>query len=279
MKKVGLISDMTFTKHMQFRNYYYALLALYGKVELVHGSCDLEGIDILFIGGACHGPHMDIFLAEGFIDSCNQRDITVVLFSVEKMLDSAHPNHINYLNVISKSNNFIHYTYDVDDGKKLGTKLFRVLMSKHYKNCISVDVTMKENKIVFIGCIYPWRKEVLDYVSARFEMDIFNSVFLAWEEYMRIISRYRFVLSPLGDANAFVAKFYEILLIHSIPIQQVKTDTLQYYEIEAKYPDCIFFENLEELPKKIKRCPLQYSQSEIWLEDYLEQLLKSDNLL
>jgi hypothetical protein len=279
MKEVGLISDLAFTKHMQFMNYYHALLALYGKIKLVYGSDDLKGLDILFIGGAFHGPHMDIYLKEGFIDKCNEKDITVVLMSVEKIISDIHPRHIELYNVIAKSKKFIHYTYDIEDCKKFGTKLFRVLMSKHYKDYIPVKGFAKKNKIIFIGCMYSWRKEILDYVGSHFELDVFNSVFPTWEKYMQLISRYRFVLSPLGDANAFVAKFYEILLVHSIPIQQVKIDTLQYYKTEAEYPDCIFFEKVEELSKKIKQCLFQYSQSEIWLEDYLDQLLKSDNLL
>jgi hypothetical protein len=263
---------------MQFKNYYYALLALYGEVRLVYNSCDLGGLDILFIGGAFHGPHMDIYQQPGFIDTCNDYDITVVLISVEKIISNIHPTHIELYKIIARSKKFIHYTYDIDDCKAFGTKLFRVLMSKHYKNWINVDVNSKKDKIVFVGLIYQWRREVINWVSSKFPLDIYSNI-PTWEEYIKLIAGYRYVLSPLGDANAFVAKFYEILLVHSIPIHQVRSDTLKYYDTEAKFPDCIFFEDVKELPKKLSHCKLKYSLSEVWLEDYLGKLLKEDGLL
>jgi hypothetical protein len=277
--KVGLISDINFTKHMQFQNYYYALLDIYGEIRLVDCICDLDGLNVLFIGGAFHGPHMDVYQSEGFIEECNKLNITVVLISVEKIMSNNHPTHIDLYNQIAKANKFVHYTYDVDDCKTFGTKLFRVLMSKHFKDEIIVDTDNKANEIVFIGLQYQWRRPVIDYVRNHFGLTIYNSCFPTWKEYMRILSRYRFVLSPLGNANAFVAKFYEILLVKSIPIQQVKIDTLQYYDKEAGFSDCIYFEDLEELPEKIKLFTQTYSQSELWLEDDLKRLLTEDNLL
>ena len=279
MKKIGLICDLEFTKHMQFKNYYYALLSLYKEIKMVKDICDLDGLDIVFIGGANHGPHMDICLKEGFIDKCNELNITVLLVSVEKIISTLYPKHLERYNIIAKSKKFIHYAYDIEDCQRFGVPLFRLAMSKYYKDKIETNIGAKEDAIIFVGVQYQWRKPIIDYVRNNFKSDIYHSPFRTWDDYMRMLSTYRFVLSPLGDANGLVTKFYEILLVNSIPIQQVKSNTLQYYDIEAKFPDCIFFEKVKELPKKIENFKLSYSQSEIWLEDIFEKLLKQDNLL
>jgi hypothetical protein len=279
MKKIGLICDLEFTKHMQFRNYYYALISLYGEVVMVQKAEDLPGLDILFIGGAFHGPHMKVFLAKGFIDRCNQEKIVVVLVSVEKILNSLHSSHLEIYKTLIKCDNLIHYTYDIEDTRKMGAKLFRLAMSRYYKDKVETNIGNKEDAIVFIGVKYDWRKPILDYVSENFKSTIYDSVFPTWEEYIKEISKFRFVLSPLGDADGLVTKFYEILLVHSIPIQQVTSNTLQYYDSESQFPDVIYFQKPEELIEKVQQFKLTHSQSEIWLEDIFEKLLKEDNLL
>jgi hypothetical protein len=292
MKKVGLICDLLFTKHMQFRNYYYALSWIYGSVKLVKSREDLPGLDILFVGDYFYGYHWSIVTdfnihqkplpyigGEDFVKRLDELDITLVLLCTEKLLGDTHYTHaVPTYNILKKCKKFYHYAYDVDDVRLLGNKLHRFAMSWHYMNWIRKDI-VKKDRIIFIGCMYKWRKEVIDFVKDRFPLDVFQSTITSWEEYMELIAGYRFVLSPLGNANGLVTKFYEILLVHSIPIQQVKSDTLQYYDIEAGFKDCIYFESLDELPNKITQCTLQRSESEIWLENYLIKLLKEDNLL
>jgi len=294
MKKIGLICDLAFTKHRQFRNYYYALLALYEEVTLVNSIDDLPGLDILFVGAYVHGPHWEIVTdynihhkplpyvgGELFVKKCNELNITLVLWSTEIVFRDTPYSHIAIptYNILSKCNSFYHYAYDVNDCKKLGCRLHKLAMSKHYKDSVNNHIGNKEDEIVFIGSAYKNRMPLLDYVANNFPLTIYESKIPDWEDYLQVMAQYRFVLSPLGDANAFVTRFYEILLVQSIPVHQVKKDTLQYYNTEAGFEDCIFFEQFEELPGKIENFKLMYSQSEIWLEDYLETLLKADGLL
>jgi hypothetical protein len=246
---------------------------------MVEGSCDLDGLDVVFIGGAYHGPHMRVYLEEGFIDKCNELNITVILVSVEKILNSLHPSHLELYKRLTKCNKLIHYTYDVEDSRKMGTKLFRLAMSQYYKDKVETNIGNKNDAIVFIGVKYDWRVPILDYVSTNFKSTIHNSVFPTWDEYIKEIAKFRFVLSPLGDADGLVTKFYEILLVKSIPIQQITSNTLKYYDLESQFPDVIYFQKPEELIEKVQQCKLNQSQSEIWLEDIFEKLLKEDNLL
>jgi len=291
MKKVGLICDWSFTKHMQFRNYFYALSSIYGSIRLVNSKEDLLGLDILFVGDYFYGYHWNIVTdynehkkpmpyigGENFVKRINELEITLVLLCAEKLMGDTYYHHaVPTYNILKKCNNFYHYVYDVDDSEILGDKLHRLAMSKHYKDWVKVE--SKKDRIIFIGAMYQSRREVINFVAKNFPLDIYQSTIESWEDYMKLIAGYRFVLSPLGNANALVTKFYEILLVHSIPIQQVKSNTLKYYDIEAKFNDCIYFEDLEELANKLTQCTLSQSQSEIWLEDYLIVLLKTDNLL
>ena len=279
MKRVGVICDLDFTKHVQFKSYYYSLLALYGNVKVVSNINHLYGINILFIGGQDHGPHIDVYSTPLFIERCNELKITIVLISVEKIFGSTYKEHLERYNLISKCNKFVHYTYDIEDTKKLNTKLFRVCLSKHYEGWITI-ADEKKDAMVFCGVMYLWRKQLIEELRKHIWIDIPERTdFRTWEDYLRLIGSYRYVLSPLGDGNAFVAKFYEILLVNSIPVHQVKYDTLLYYDKEAKFKDCIFFESANELIDKILNFTLKSSYNTMWMEDELGKLLKEDNLL
>jgi len=279
MKRVGAICDLEFTKHAQFRSYYYSLLSLYGDVKVVSNINHLYGIDILVIGCPDHGPHIDVYSTPCFIQRCNELNITIVLISVEKIFGSKYPEHLKRYSLIAKCNKLVHYTYDIEDGKKLGTKIFRVCLSKHYEGWLD-PINDKKDAIVFCGIMYPWRKKLIDELKKYIQIDIPERTdFRIWEDYLRLIGSYRFVLSPLGDGNAFVAKFYEILFVNSIPVHQVYPDTLLYYDKEAKFDDCIFFEGVKDLKVKIANFTLGSSYNTMWMEDELGKLLKEDDLL
>jgi len=283
MSVVGIICDLSYSRHRQFRNYYHALEELYGGVRLITDTFGLRGLDILFIGDDHFYNHRPIFTAPGFIEACNDRDIKVVVFTSEKMFGSKFPWNVDNYNFLQKVDNLYHFAYDVDDCEKVGLKLHRLAMSKYYKDIISD--TSKKNKMVFIGRTdcdrnsYDERIQTLNKARVLVPIDIMLPDVERWEDYMKEIAQYRFVFSPLGNGNALVTRFYEILLIHSIPVQQVKPNTLKWYDIEAKFTDCIFFEQPEELPEKLKNFELQKSTSELWLEDYLQKILGEAGLL
>lgn len=279
MKRAGIICDLSFEKHTQFKNYYYALTEVYGSIRIVYSIKDLEGLDVLFIGDGCFGPHMDVYQQKGFLPACDEKEISVVLFSSEKINSSRFPHVYGLYQQISKCKKFYQYNYDVDDVEIFKSKLHRLSMSRHYKDYLRLRSIPKQNKVIFFGTIYSWRRPVLEYISSHFELDVFNSDNRSWEEYLKLIAGYRFVLSPLGDANALVTRFYETLLVGSIPLQQVKENTLLHYDIESTFRDCIFFRDVKKLSGKLVDFDLQSSSSEIWLEDYLTTILKEDNLL
>lgn len=281
--KVGIICDLEYSKCFNLKQFYYALSALYGQIKIVKSTSDLEGLELLFIGDDHYPGHAEIFTKPGFIERCNALDIKVIVFSPERLLDSFFPHNVEKYNTIKRFKNLIHYTSDVDDCEKLGTKLHRMLFSKAFKSFIDVDINKKKDAIVFVGNIknkcYSERKEILNKINNFIPVKIIPTSSISYREYLSILAEYRFVFSPIGNANFFTFRFYEALLVKSIPIHQVRKNTLRYYDIESNYKDCIYFESLKGLPEKIKSFEFQHSHSEFWFEDYLNKILTEDKLL
>jgi len=285
MERAGIIVDLDYTRHISFKNYYYAIENIYGNVRLVETIEDISDIDILFIGDDHYGKHRKIFMQEGFPEKCNDNNIKVVVFTTERTFGTVYPwNEGNYYELRKKFKNLWQYMTDVDDCIKTGAKLNRTLPSIHFENPVE-DIENKIDKIVFIGttegyndCYKNRRALLSDIVNSR-TIDIITTPIPEWKDYMRKLSQYRFVLAPKGNCNAFSLRFYDALMVHSIPIQQVESNTLQYFDIEGDFDDCIFFETVEEMEEKIKNCTLVRSESEFWMESYIYRLLIEDGLL
>ena len=68
------------------------------------------------------------------------------------------------------------------------------------------------------------------------------------------------------------------MLVNSIPIQQIKANTLKHYDIENKFEDCIFFENASEIYEKMRNITLEKSYNNIFLEDQIKNILILDKI-
>lgn len=283
--KAGIIADLDYSKHISFKNYYHAIKNLYNGVVVVKTIDDIDNINILFIGDDHYGKHRNIFMQEGFPDKCNKNDIRVVVFTTERTFNTVYPwNEGNYHELRNKFKNLTQYMTDVDDCIKTGAKLNRTLPSVFFKDPVKT-VEDKIDKIVFIGTTegyndcYKNRRTLLSEIVKTRTIDIITTPIPLWEDYMRKLSQYRFVLAPKGNCNAFSLRLYDALLVHSIPIQQIEANTLDYFDTEASFDDCIFFETIDEMEDKIKNCNFVRSHNEFWMEDYLRKLLSKDGLL
>jgi len=284
MSRIGIICDLYPNRHPLLKSYYNSVEALYGEApKVITKTEDLEGVELLFVGDDHYIPHKEILHARGFIDRCNVDGIKVVVFTNERIFNSYFSwNEDNY-RVIQTIKNLYHYTIDVDDCKRLGTKLARSAPSKTFKPFTETLSKDKIDKAVFIGktgrqcASYTERSIMLR--KAGIEIDILPPTLPNWSAYMTELSKYRFVFSPIGNGNFFTMRFYEALAVNSIPIHQVREDTLDYYDIEATFDDCIFFQKVEEIPEKIKTFTQKTSHNILWMEDMIELLLKKDGLL
>jgi len=282
--KVGIICDLDFSRHPQFKSYYYALETLYGKIPiLVKDKKDLVNLDLLIIGDDHYDGHKKIIEQPGFINVCNTLNIPVVVLTTERIFDSFFAWNIDNYNKIKQFKNLHHYTADVDDCEKLGTGIHRISISKKYKDIYKIKD--KKNAIIFVGSTrckmgsYDERRRLLEKMKKEINLEIIDSGLPAWEDYIRTIAQYRFVFSPLGNGNFLPTRFYETLAVGSIPVQQVRHNTLKYYDIESNFKDCIFFEDEVEVKYLLKDYSFENSTNELWTEDNLKMILKKEGFL
>lgn len=283
-KKVGLICNYVWNKHHLYESYYNSIINIYDSVKIIKNINDLDDIKTLVIGDEHFIPHRDIWKNIDFINRCNNLNIKVVIFNNERIMDSFFPWNVENQEYVNKFNDVFQYVSDIDDVIKLDKKLNRMPPSKYFNNIRdSIDVDKKIDKVIFIGNTvgdsYKERRKLLNEVNKIITVDIIASNKNdSWENYIRKLSEYKYVLSPLGNAHFFTMRFYEILLVKSIPIQQVKHNTLDFYDIESKYDDCIFFQDVSELKDKINNFKPKSSHNMLWLEDNMARLLKKDSL-
>lgn len=283
MLRVGLICDTSFSRHKQFVSYLYAVERLLGPPVIIKDKRELAKIDLLIVGDDHYYGHKNILHQPGFIGICNTFNIHVLVLTTEKIFDSVFPwNEGNY-EMLKQIRHLHHYTADIDDCRRLNTGLHRITISERFNRKFYCN--RKKNKMVFIGKTkcelnsYKERIAVLEKVKDLVDIDIIESKFNNWDDYMRAMAEYRFVFCPVGNANFFPIRFYEVLAVGSIPVQQVKDNTLNWYDIEAKFKDCIFFRDVEDVPEKIETCTFEESNSGYWMEDNLRSILSREGWL
>ncbi len=276
----GIICDLSFTRHVCFKNYYYALKSYFPNLKVVSNFLEVKKLDILFIGNEHFGPHQDIWNDNVFIHACNSSKVNIVVFSAEKIFNSSFEHNEKIQSRLEKFKRLYQYPCDVEDAKILDRPILRSCMSKYYMK--DTSSTEKNDKCVFVGNVdcpsYSGRRDMLSKIKELYPIDFISGI-ESWKDYFETISNYRFVLSPLGNALAFNLRFYEILTARSIPVQQVKGDMLNYYNIESNFEDCIFFSTAEECVEKIIKSEQKASNSNIWLEDHIIDLLSHDKIL
>lgn len=281
MHRVGIICDINYTRHHLFQSYFHAVKNLYEDVVIVKNLEDLKQVaDMLFIGDDHYAPHKEVWMNDEFITYCNGNKIRVVALTNEKILNSYFPWNKEIYNQLSRFEYLVHYANDVEDCHKLGLRVNRTAMSRSI--IFEKSAEPKIDRAIFVGNTkcksYRERVGVIEQAEAFIPIDVLHDI-PTWSAYMRIISRYRFVFSPIGNGNFFPMRFYEALAVGSIPIHQVRSDTLDYYTIEREYDDCIFFKDIDELRMKLEGFSLQKSHNVLWMEDNLTELLTKDKLL
>lgn len=277
--KVGIICDLSYTRHHLFKSYYWAVSNLYGIPVVVNSIDDLKGVQLLFIGDDHYGPHKQVWQSKDFIAYCNINGIKVVVLTNETILRTYFPWNLVDLKKLNKFKCLYHYANDVDDCAELGLLLNRTAPSIHFKPDFDCAF-QKKDKVVFIGKTecpknsYQSRKNLLKTISKVIDIDVFDSTIPDWYEYVKLIAGYKYILSPLGNGNFFPMRFYEALAVGSIPIHQVRENTLRAYDIEHAGLNALFFKTIEDLPKLSP----SFTPEPIWMEDTLKLNLIKDKL-
>lgn len=279
--KIGIICDLDYARHHLFQSYYYAVKNIYETTPvLVKSEADLKGVDILFIGDDHY--HKDWI---NYIDYCNKNQIRVVVLTNEKVKNSFFPWNETNLQLLNKFKYLYHYMNDVDDCMEYKCLLNRTAPSFHFRKQLVNNIQKKYNYMIFIGKTkcpnnsYKERNEILAKLDLKIKIDIYNVDIPSWEAYVNLISKYKFVFSPIGNGNFFPMRFYEGLCVGAIPVHQVRENTLSLYEVESRLTNVIYFQNTDELAQKIKDFEEPMDYSCLWMEDTLSWNLKIDNLI
>jgi len=274
--KIGLLclDDQEEVGHINFDNFRKALKNYFKDSSFIDiiSKEQLPEIDLLIIVDEHFIPHVNVWKNDDFINTLNELNLKVLLFNIEKIFSSQFPWNADHQRKVETINNLTQLFGDLEDRKIKGAILNKHgLLSKSQK--LKVENTEKKNSIVFLGQAegpqYHRRQQILNYISSRstkipLEIKVTNRK-LTYQEYLEILSSYKYVLNPLGCGDFINLRFYEALELGCIPIQQVTPEMLEAYSKELKYS--INFIHPEDINLK-----KEYKYMDYYLEDYFEEL-------
>lgn len=281
MPNVGIVCYLPYKRSIVISIYYHAIKNLYGDVRIVEKPSDLEGLDMVFIGNDHFGHHTLVWDNDDFINRCNNNNIHLIIIGAEKIKNTIYPHNDRLWDKANCVKNLKYYLWDVEDVKLLNREILGYAASIHYKDC--VNTSDKKNKCLFVGQFdqpqYAERRRTLGIINKYIQTDIITNFQGDWKEYLQLYAGYKYALCPIsGTSNSIPFRFYEAMLVDTIPILQVRSDTLQYHPDEASLPDCIYFQKPEELANILPNFKYERCNSKLWLEDKIRNKLKKDGI-
>lgn len=270
---IGILYDENYSDHNLFKNFGQALKNYFSDYKHVKSIDDLTGIKTLIIVDEHLATNVEIWKNDNFINSINKNKIKTIIFNFEKIYDSQFPWNEAHQQQVERIENLHQFFSDIDDSKRNNQSIIN-------KQFLSKDVSIKrstgkKNKILFIGQIsgpqYSNRANVLRTFRQHLpveELDIVDSKReYTYDEYLDILSQYKYILNPLGTGKFLNLRFYEALELGCIPVQQVTDDMIKYYD-ELKYS--IAFRDFNDLASKKIHHIQKYNS--YYLEDYFEDI-------
>jgi len=276
----GLIckDEISLVSHCLFLNFRSALYNLLGKNKFkdISGPQDLDEVTHLFIVDEHFGPNVDIWKNINFINTVNEKKIKTFVFNFEPIYNSPYRNNaINHQHFLEQINDLTQFLSDTDDFKNLnkGPFINRQYLSKDtYVTTKNRTQEKINDKVLFIGQAgghaYARRQQTLNEVSNILNMEIIiTDRKLTYDQFLDTLAKYKYVLNPLGIGNFLNLRYYEILKLDGIPIQQITPDMSSLIsDINQGYS--INFTNTEELRNKDIFNVVQ-NKAPLYLEDYL----------
>jgi hypothetical protein len=276
---VGVIADMDYDLSPAFSSYFDACKEIFKKVKIVKNVNDLQDVDIILCGNDHFWNHYMIWSNSSFIEYCNDNNIQFFVHTVEHINSPLFPQNLKIQSDLEKYKLLRQRCWDVQDSIQKQTKIARVLLSENNVNYRKPSE--KKDKIVFIGKLYDNRQSLISELSKYIEIDFFERG-TTYFEFLSKLSEYKYVLSPKSlHVNGIPGRFYESLWVDSIPIQEVYSDTLDFFDKEKKIENAIFFQDVEDLLVKFKNKNFKSEiiQPKMFLKDELIDFFKDYNIL
>jgi len=268
-----------------FKNYKDALQSYLqiNNFKHVKNKNDLNNLNYLFIIDELYKPNLEIWSDIDFINYLNKLNIKVIIFNFEKVYKSIFRGNLKTQKKLEKIKYRQQFFGDIEDAKKSKNKFIsKQLLSKKSK----IRKLFSENKldrILFLGSCelsyhpnnsYAKRYKLLEKLK-RLDIPLDIEITqrkLSYEQFLETLSKYKYILNPLGTGNFLNVRFYEALELGCIPIQQVTKNMLCKYP-ELKY--AITFNNANDFKKPIK----SFLKMDYYLEDYFEEINLKDLII
>ena len=232
------------------KNYLKVEIVLVNKLE------DLSKIKILLVVDEYFYHHREFILDNSVKSKINERGIKLVIFNTEKIFKQPFKGNVDIYNQINQFNDKIHILSDALDIQKLSTPFpNKQLLSKDFKYDYLND--NKQNELLFIGQVdgraYKNRRKILKKIESFINIPLViknTKRKLEYYEFLNILSRYKFVLNPLGNGRSqfLNVRYYEAIYLKCIPVQEITKKMLQHYK-ELRVLQSINFFNVKDLKK------------------------------
>jgi hypothetical protein len=272
---LGLLSHYTVETvgHSLFNNFKLALSNIFEKNNFkeIKNADDLKDISHLFIIDEHYEPNSRVWANDKFIGELNNRRIKTIVFNFEPIKNSFYPYARVLQAKLLEIKHLVQIIQDVND--------FEIFESPFLnKQLLSKDTVLiespcsKSDKVLFIGQCrgeqYFKRRQTIQEVSKYFEIElIVTDRVLSYNEFLQKLASFKYVLNPLGIGDFLNLRYFEILKLNSLPIQQSTQKMIENYE-ELNRNFSINFINPEEL-KEIKLSDFKQNKESLYLEDYL----------
>jgi len=274
----GLIcnDEISLVSHCLFLNFRAALYNILGKDKFkdIKQVSELDGLTHLFIIDEHFGPNVDVWKKQELVNRVNDLNIKVIIFNFEKIYNSAFPWNVDHQRFVEQFKNLTQFLTDMDDLKKLKTPFINKQLLSKDTYVTKRDNTKITNKVLFIGQMegdpYTRRRETLNAVSQYLPLEIISTNRrYTYDEFLDTLSKYKYVLNPLGAGDFLNLRYYEIIKLDSIPIQQIVPEMKNYYSELSDYS--INFSSPEEL-RDVDVLSFQQNNKELYLEDYFQEV-------
>jgi len=260
-------------KSSLYSNFKKALSSYIGE-ELVNVDSieQLNNCNNLFVIDEHFNPHRNLITDSKFINILNNNNVKVIIFNTEKIYNSYWDYNLETQKKISKINNLVQILSDVDDISILSSPFpNKQYLSETVKYSLLNDV--KKNEAVFYGQLkgsaYESRRKVLKDFSKNIDYPlevIESNRSLSYFDYLELISKYKYVLNPLGAGSFVNIRYFETLLVGSIPIQELSKKMLGIYK-ELTLGQSINFSRIRDL-NTINFNDFKPNKFSYYLEDY-----------
>jgi hypothetical protein len=274
----GLIcnDEISLVSHCLFLNFRQALYNTFGKDKFkdIKQVSELDGLTHLFIIDEHFGPNVNVWKKQELVNRVNDLNIKVIIFNFEKIYNSAFPWNVDHQRFVEQFKNLTQFLTDMDDLKKLKTPFINKQLLSKDTYVTKRDNTKITNKVLFIGQMegnsYTRRRETLNAVSQYLPLEIISTNRrYTYDEFLDTLSKYKYVLNPLGAGDFLNLRYYEIIKLGSIPIQQIVPEMKNYYSELSDYS--INFSSPEEL-RDVDVLSFQQNNKELYLEDYFQEV-------